>query len=61
MVTREPGDDQWLYLWGDGIYMPVRGGKDKMCLLVAMGTTAGGERRLLALSARLRASALPCL
>jgi len=43
------GDDQWVYLWVDGIYMPVRGSKDKMCLLVAMGTTAGGEKCLLAI------------
>jgi len=43
------GDDQWVYLWVDGIYMPVRGSKDKMCLLVAMGVTAGGEKCLLAI------------
>jgi len=31
----------------NGIYIPVRGSKDKPCLLVAMGTVAGGEKRLL--------------
>jgi len=40
-------DDQWIYLWVDGIYMLVRGSKDKMCLPVAMGTTVGGEKHLL--------------
>jgi len=43
------GDGQWVCLWVDGIYMPVRGSKDKICLPVAMGTTAGGEKRLLAI------------
>jgi len=43
------GDVRRIYLWVDGIYMPVRGSKDKMCLLVAMGITAGGEKHLLAI------------
>jgi len=43
------GDDQWVCPWGDGIHMPVRGSKDKMCLLVAMRTAAGGEKRLMAI------------
>jgi len=42
-------DDQWVYLWLDGIYMPVRGSKNKKCLPVAMVTTAGDEKRLLAI------------
>jgi len=42
-------DDQWLYMRVDGVYIPVRGSKDRMCLLVAMGTTAAGEKRLLAI------------
>ena len=34
------GDDQWVYVWADGIYSGLRGEEDKLCALVIVGVNA---------------------
>ena len=34
------GDDQWVYVWADGIYSDLRGEEDKLCALVIVGVNA---------------------
>jgi transposase-like protein len=39
----------YVYGWADGIYSTLRGADERLCLLVMIGVTAQGEKRLLAL------------
>ena len=49
--------ENFVYLWVDGVYANVRLGDDKRaCLLVAMGVTERGEKKLLAVEAGYRES-----
>jgi len=41
-------DDQWVYMWLHGIYMPVLSSKDKICLRWRWRSLSGGEKHLLA-------------
>lgn len=49
--------DQFVYLWADGVHVKVRLGEDKkLCLLVIIGVTANGDKRLLSVSSGYRES-----
>ena len=49
--------DQFVYLWADGVYLKVRLGEDKkLSLLVVMGVTTTGEKKVLAIEAGYRES-----
>lgn len=49
--------DNFIYLWADGVNIKVRLGEDKkMCLLVLIGVTASGEKKLVAVEGGYRES-----
>ena len=49
--------DKFVYLWADGVHVKVRLGEDKkLCLLVIIGVTESGEKKLLAVSSGYRES-----
>ena len=49
--------DRFIYLWADGVYVNVRVGEDKRaCLLVVIGVTEQGDKKLLAVEAGYRES-----
>ena len=37
-------DDDWVYLWADGIYSGLRGDHERLCVLVVIGVNARGEK-----------------
>ena len=37
-------DDEWVYLWADGIYSALRGDRERLCVLVVVGVNARGEK-----------------
>ena len=39
-------DDEWVYLWADGIYSGLRGERERLCVLVVIGVNARGEKTL---------------
>lgn len=41
--------DEWVYIWGDGIYSSVRKGEGKLCCLVIVGVNTKGEKKFLAI------------
>jgi transposase-like protein len=41
-------DQQYVYLWADGIHFNIRLEEDRQCILVLMGATAEGKKELLA-------------
>jgi len=45
---RSLAGEQYVYLWADGIYCNVRLDDERQCLLVIIGATADGRKRLLA-------------
>lgn len=50
-------EDDFVYLWADGVYSKVRLGEDKkLGLLVIMGVTTKGEKKVLAIEAGYRES-----
>jgi transposase-like protein len=52
-------DRRYVYIWADGVYFNVRlGENDRNCILVIMGTTADGEKELLAVMEGYRESEL---
>jgi len=52
-------DRRYVYIWADGVYFNVRLGEDdRNCILVIMGTTADGEKELLAVMEGYRESEL---
>ena len=48
--------DQWVYLWADGIYCRLRGEDSKLCALVVIGVNEHGQKRILALEDGVRES-----
>ena len=42
-------DDEWVYIWADGIYSGVRGTEEKLCCLVVVGVNQRGEKKFLAI------------
>lgn len=49
-------EEDWAYLWADGIYVKAGIGKEKAALLVVIGVNSDGEKRYLALEAGYRES-----
>ena len=47
--SRRKLDDEWVYLWMDGIYSNPRGDEHRQCVLVVMGVNSQGEKHLLAI------------
>lgn len=47
---RDLSTEGYVYVWADGIYSTLRGEDERLCLLVLIGVTAHGEKRLLALT-----------
>lgn len=49
--------DDWVYVWVDGIYSGLRGcDRDRLCVLVAIGVNARGEKHFLAIEDGVRES-----
>ena len=48
--------DQWVYLWADGIYSGLRAEDQKLCLLMIIGVNNRGQKRLLAIEDGVRES-----
>ena len=50
-------DERIVYIWADGVYFDIRLGDDeRMCILVIIGATAQGEKKLLGIEAGYRES-----
>jgi putative transposase len=49
-------DDQWVYVWADGIYSGLRGEEDKLCALVIVGVNGRGQKKFLAIEDGVRES-----
>ena len=49
-------DDEWVYLWADGIYSAHCGERERLCVLVVIGVNARGEKHLLAIEDGVRES-----
>jgi putative transposase len=45
---RSLDEQQYVYLWADGIHFNIRLEEDRQCILVLMGATADGKKELLA-------------
>lgn len=50
------GEEDWAYLWADGIYVKAGIGKEKAALLVVMGVMHDGQKKFLALEPGYRES-----
>ncbi len=46
--TRDLSSKRYVYVWADGIYCQARLDDAKLCLLVLIGATEGGEKELIA-------------
>ena len=49
-------DDEWVYLWADGIYSALRGDRERLCVLVIIGVNARGEKHFVAIEDGVRES-----
>ena len=45
---RDLSDNEYVYLWADGVYFNVRLDEERQCILVIMGATKDGHKELLA-------------
>lgn len=50
------GDDQWVYIWVDGIYSGLRAERERLCSLVVIGVNERGEKHFLAIEDGVRES-----
>ena len=48
-------DEEWVYLWADGIYSSLRDYGERLCVLVVIGVNAHGEKHFLAIEDGVRA------
>ena len=55
---RDLSDETYVYLWADGIHCNIRLDDDRQCLLVVIGATSDGRKRLLAVHDGMRESEL---
>jgi len=53
---RRLDQDQWVYIWADGIYSGLRGTDSKLCVLVIIGVNERGEKHFLAIEDGVRES-----
>lgn len=52
-------DERIVYIWADGVYFDIRLGEDeRMCVLVIIGATAKGEKKLIGIEAGYRESTM---
>jgi putative transposase len=49
-------DDQWVYIWVDGIYSGIRADTQRLCALVVIGVNTDGDKQLLAIEDGMRES-----
>ena len=49
-------DDEWVYIWADGVYSGLRGESDKLCALVIIGVNKRGQKHFLAIEDGVRES-----
>lgn len=49
-------EEQWVYIWVDGIYSGLRADEHRLCALVVIGVNSQGEKRLLAIEDGVRES-----
>jgi transposase-like protein len=49
-------EEQYVYIWADGIYSALRAEDERLCLLVIIGVTPSGDKKLLAVSDGFRES-----
>jgi putative transposase len=48
--------EQWVYIWADGVYSGLRAEDDKLCALVIVGVNARGQKKFLAIEDGVRES-----
>ena len=53
---RRIDNEQWVYIWVDGIYSGLRADQHRLCALVVIGVTSEGEKQLLAIEDGVRES-----
>ena len=53
---RDLGENNWVYVWADGIYSKIRGDNPKLCVLVVIGVDERGEKHFLAIEDGVRES-----
>lgn len=53
---RRLSDDEWVYIWVDGIYSGIRADTQRLCALVVIGVNAAGDKQLLAIEDGMRES-----
>lgn len=49
-------DDEWVYIWADGIYSGLRGDDGRLCALVIIGVNSRGQKQFLAIEDGVRES-----
>ena len=49
-------DDEWVYLWADGLYSGLRGEGERLCVLVVIGVNTRDEKHFLAIEDGMRES-----
>ncbi len=49
-------DEEWVYIWADGVYSGLRGESDKLCALVVIGVNTRGDKHYLAIEDGVRES-----
>ncbi len=49
-------EDEWVYLWADGLYSGLRGEGERLCVLVIIGVNTRGEKHFLAIEDGVRES-----
>ena len=49
-------EDEWVYLWADGLYSGLRGEGERLCVLVVIGVNARGKKHFLAIEDGVRES-----
>lgn len=53
---RRVDDEEWVYIWADGIYSGLRAEHQRLCALVVIGVNSQGEKQLLAIEDGVRES-----
>lgn len=53
---RSLSEEEYVYIWVDGIHFKVRTGENKLCTLVVMGATRDGRKQLIAVEGGYRES-----
>lgn len=53
---RQLDEEDWVYIWIDGIYSGLRAERQRLCALVVIGVTSKGEKQLLAIEDGMRES-----